>query len=205
MVRDWLHTTTCSYSLSIINYDYDYYHLPLGWPPHHSRAHTQFYYQNYIRPKTEYYVMMISYRLTVLCFVLLVPTADWCGRFVPTLWLLQLWSPEESFCYARGASVPDTIWNILLYDKSIFLRYVRCLSTLIQYNMIFFCGMPAVSWGTRHIIVPVPIQAVLKTIPAILLHGMNRLISYQCELMKNSIRHSAESNNSIVAIIIVSW
>lgn len=30
----------------------------------------------YDRPKTEYYVMMISYRLTVLCFVLLVPTAD---------------------------------------------------------------------------------------------------------------------------------
>jgi len=71
MFRDWLHTTTCSYSLSIINYDYDYYHLPLRWPPHHCRAHTQFYYQNYIRP-TENRILchddIISFNRFMLCF-----------------------------------------------------------------------------------------------------------------------------------------
>lgn len=93
-----------------------------------------------------------------ICFVLLVPTAGCCvGRFVPTLWLLQLWSPEESFCDARGDR------HCLQYTivRSVLKRYVRCLHTVIQYNMIISVAcQPDLGAHVIPIMVPVPIQTV---------------------------------------------
>jgi len=79
---------------------------------------------------------MISFNRFFFWFVLLVPTADCCvGRFVLTLWLLQLWSPEESFCDARGAwyCPPYTYYYYTVYP-SCRGTYLPCLH--IQYKII---------------------------------------------------------------------